>query len=82
MAIRMNSGHTVFSQIMAGLNRSEISRGAEQFPMARESKAMTVHDQFAAMVFAQLTHRESLRGIETCLSARRAVAYAWDSADE
>lgn len=43
--------------------------------MTRESKAMTVHDHFAAIVIAQLTYRQSLRGIETCLSARRAVAY-------
>jgi len=27
------------------------------------------------MVYAHLTYRESLRGIETCLSARPAVAY-------
>jgi hypothetical protein len=71
----MNSGHTVFSQIMAGLNRSEIARADAQFPMPRESRSMTVHDHFSAMVFAQLTHRESLRGIEACLGSRPAVAY-------
>ena len=71
----MNSGQTVFSQIMAGLNRSELARAAAQFPMPRESRAMTVHDHFGAMIFAQLTYRESLRGIETCLTSRPAIAY-------
>ncbi len=43
--------------------------------MPRASRALSVYDHFAAMVFAQLTYRESLRGIETCLSARPALAY-------
>lgn len=60
---------------MAGLNRSELARAAAQYPMARESRAMTVHDHFGAMIFAQLTYRESLRGIETCLTSRPAIAY-------
>jgi len=71
----MNSGPTVFSQILGGLNRAELSRIAQQFPMPRASRTLSIHDHFAAMVFAQLTYRESLRGIETCLSARPAVAY-------
>jgi hypothetical protein len=32
-------------------------------------------EHFAAIVFAQLTYRESLRGIEACLLGRRAAAY-------
>ena len=43
--------------------------------MPRASRSLSAHDHFAAMVFAQLTYRESLRGIETCLRARPAVAY-------
>ena len=43
--------------------------------MPRASRSLSAHDHFAAMVFAQLTYRESLRGIETCLRARSAVAY-------
>jgi hypothetical protein len=43
--------------------------------MPRASRALTVYDHFAAMVFAQLTYRESLRGIEACLGARSARAY-------
>lgn len=36
---------------------------------------MSAYDHFAAMVFAQLTYRESLRGIEACLCARPTIAY-------
>ena len=71
----MKSGPTVFAQILAGLNRVELARIAGDYPMPRASRSLTVHDHFAAMVFAQLTYRESLRGIEACLSARPAIAY-------
>jgi len=36
---------------------------------------MSVYDHFGAMVFAQLTYRESLRAIETCLGSRPGLAY-------
>jgi len=71
----MNPGPTVFAQVLAGLNRMELARAATRFPMPRASRALSVHDHFAAMVFAQLTHRESLRAIEACLGSRPARAY-------
>jgi IS4 transposase len=71
----MNPGPTIFAQILAGLNRMELARAAARFPMPRASRALSVHDHFAAMIFAQLTHRESLRAIEACLGSRPARAY-------
>jgi hypothetical protein len=71
----MNPGPTVFAQVLAGLNRMELARAAAKFPMPRASRSLTVHDHFAAMVFAQLTYREGLRDIEACLKSRPARAY-------
>jgi IS4 transposase len=71
----MNPGPTVFAQILAGLNQMELARAAARFPMPRASRSLSVYDHFAAMVFAQLTHRGSLRDIEACLRARAARAY-------
>lgn len=71
----MNNTPTVFAQIMAGIDPTELARAAARFPMPRASKTLRAYDHFAAMVFAQLTYRESLRGIETCLSNRPSVAY-------
>ena len=65
----------MFSQIMAGLNQMELARAAAHFPMARMSRSLSPYDHFAAMVFAQLTFRESLRGIEACLHTRASAAY-------
>src|ERR1035437_1148798 len=71
----MKNSPTVFAQVMAGLDATELARAAARFPMPRVSKTLRVYDHFAAMVFAQLTYRESLRGIEACLNARPALAY-------
>jgi hypothetical protein len=71
----MNPPPTVFAQILAGLNQMELVRAAHRFPMPRASRSLSVYDHFAAMAFAQLTYRESLRGIEACLGARSARAY-------
>jgi len=57
----MNSGPTVFAQILAGIDPKEVARCAEKFPMPRQSRGPSVFDHFAAMVFAQLTNRRSLR---------------------
>jgi len=71
----MNPPPAVFAQILAGVDPSELKRAAARFPMPRASRSLTVYDHFAAMVFAQLTYRESLRAIEACLGARSARAY-------
>jgi IS4 transposase len=71
----MNNAPTVFAQIMAGLDATEVARAAARFPMPRASKTLRPYDHLAAMIFAQLTYRESLRGIETCLGARPALSY-------
>jgi len=72
---KMNPGPTVFSQIMAGVDHTELARAAARFPMPRASRSLRVYDHFAAMVFAQLTYRTSLRDIEACLRSRPARAY-------
>lgn len=66
----MNLGRTVFAQLLDGIDRTELERCARQFPMPRTTHAFSVYDHFAAMVFAQLTYRQSLRDIEACLTAR------------
>ena len=72
---KMKNAPTVFAQIMAGLDATELSRSTARCPMPRASRSLRVYDHLAAMVFAQLTYRESLRGIETCLSARPSLTY-------
>lgn len=61
----------VFAQIMSSLDPTEFARCAERFPMRRAPRGLSAYDHFLTMVFAHLTHRESLRDLATCLQTRR-----------
>ena len=63
----MNSGRTVFSQLMDHLPSYEFQKCVNRYSGDYRSRSLSCCDQFLAMAFAQLTYRESLRDIETCL---------------
>lgn len=67
----MNSGRTIFSQVMDTLHREQFERCVACYPMPRQSRGFSARDQFLAMAFAQMTFRESLRDIEACLGGCR-----------
>ncbi len=62
----------VFAQIMSPVDPTEFARCAERFPMRRTPRGLSVYDHFLTLVFAHLTHRESLRDLAACLQSRRA----------
>ena len=63
----MNQGRIVFSQLMDFLPLHEFRRCVARYEGDRHLRTFSCLDQFYAMAFAQLTFRESLRDIETCL---------------
>ena len=63
----MNQGRTVFAQLMDSLPRREFNQCVERYQGNRRIRTFSCMDQFLCMAFAQLTGRESLRDIETCL---------------
>ncbi len=63
----MNSGRTVFSQLIDFLPHQEFQRCVARYSGGRYLKNLSCWDQYLAMAFAQLTYRESLRDIEACL---------------
>lgn len=65
----MNSGKTVFSQLMDFLPAYEFRLCVDRYHGNYKVKSFSCWDQFLSMAFAQLTYRESLRDIETCLRA-------------
>ncbi len=65
----MNQGRTVFSQLMGFLPDREFRRCVERYRGDFRLRGFSCWDQYLAMAFAQLTYRESLRDIETCLGA-------------
>jgi hypothetical protein len=71
----MHSGQFVFAQLMEFLPRQEFNRCVRRYHGDRRLRGFTCRDQFLCLAFAQLTFRESLRDIETCLRALEAKLY-------
>ena len=65
----MNAGRTVFSQLMALLPLQAFRKCVQRYRGDCYIKHFSCLDQFLVMAFAQLTFRESLRDIESCLRA-------------
>src|SRR5262252_9375081 len=71
----MNDGRTVFSQLMDHLPTYEFQKCVSRYAGDYRSRSLSCRDQFLAMAFAQLTYRESLRDIETCLRSISSKLY-------
>ena len=71
----MYSGQMVFAQVMDFLPRHEFNACVRRYRGDYRARGFSCRDQFLAMAFAQLTDRESLRDIETCLNAFQPKLY-------
>jgi transposase len=71
----MLSGQLNFAQLMELLPRREFNRIVTQYHGNVRCRGFTCRDQFLCMAFAQLTYRESLRDIETCLRSLQPKLY-------
>ena len=71
----MNSGRTVFAQLMEFLPLREFHQCVDRYRGEFKVKNFTCLDQFLCLAFAQLTFRESLRDIEAGLRCRSSKLY-------
>lgn len=71
----MNTGKTIFKQIMDFLPLYEFRRCVKRYRGNRKVISFSCFDQFLCMAFAQITHRESLRDIEACLRFQKYKLY-------
>jgi len=71
----MNSGKTIFAQLMDFVPSYEFRRCVKRYQGNYKIKSFSCWEQFLTMAFAQLTYRESLRDIEACLRAQPAKLY-------
>jgi hypothetical protein len=65
----VNKGKTVLAQIMSYLPRHSFRKCVNKYQGNYKVHSFSCWEQFLVMAFAQLTYRESLRDIETCLRA-------------
>ena len=71
----MYLGTSVFSQLMDFVPRYEFRQIVKRHKGDRRVRRFTCWEQFLVMAFAQLTYRESLRDIETCLGSLAPALY-------
>jgi len=65
----MNQGRTIFAQLVEHMPHKEFQKCVVRYRGDTNLRGFSCWDQYLAMVFAQLTYRESLRDIEACLGA-------------
>jgi hypothetical protein len=65
----MNTGRTILSQLLDFASRYEFDKCVDKYGGNFRVRSFTCWEQFIVMAFAQLTGRESLRDIESCLGA-------------
>ena len=71
----MFAGQLVFAQLMDVLPRHDFNACVRRYRGDFRARGFTCRDQLMSMVFAQLTFRESLRDIETCLRSVQPKLY-------
>jgi hypothetical protein len=71
----MNLGKTLFAQLMEFVPWTSFARIVTRYGGDSRVRNFSCTEQFRAMAFAQLTYRESLRDIETCLASNQTKLY-------
>ncbi|MCD6580920.1 MAG: IS4 family transposase [Desulfuromusa sp.] len=71
----MNSGQTVFRQLLQFLPRHDFNQRISHYHGDYRAKSFSTFDQFLCLAYAQMAGRESLRDIETCLNSHREKLY-------
>ena len=71
----MYTGRLIFSQLMDFLPMHQFRRCVHKYQGNYRMRSFSCLDQFLCMAFAQLSYRESLRDIESCLWAMKNKLY-------
>jgi len=71
----MNQGRTVFAQLMDELPKHAFDKCVRCYAGNKHVRTLPTYEHFLVLAFAQLTYRESLRDIETCLRALGSKLY-------
>jgi len=71
----MNSGRSLFAQLIDHLSIHEFRKCVARYGGNRRVRRFSCWDQFLCMAFAQFTFRESLRDIVSCLQSVGAARY-------
>jgi hypothetical protein len=65
----MNQGRTIFAQLLELLPKYEFDKCVARYHGNARARKLPAYEHFLVLAFAQLTGRESLRDIQTCLAS-------------
>jgi hypothetical protein len=71
----MNCGRYILSQVLKLVHRQTLDRLVQRYGAESKVRHFGCRQQLICMAFAQLTWREGLRDIATCLNARCLALY-------
>lgn len=71
----MNSGRFILSQVLDLVHRQTLDRIVKRYEPTIPVRNFGFRQQLTCMVFAQMTSRDGLRDIATCLNARNETLY-------
>jgi transposase len=71
----MHAGRIIFSQLIDFLPKKQFDKCVHRYRGNHRIKTFSCFDQYLCMAFAQITYRQSLRDIETCLRAMQPKLY-------
>ncbi len=71
----MHAGKLVFAQLTDLIHPEQFRRCVRRYDGDYKVKTFSCWNQFLCMAFGQLTFRESLRDVETCLRSRQDQLY-------
>jgi len=71
----MNKGKYVFAQLISLVDHNEFNKCVERYQGNHRVRQFSCWHQFLSLSFGQLTHRESLRDLVTCLQAHDSKLY-------
>jgi len=71
----MNSGRYILAQVLDLVHRQTLDRYVQRYNAEAKVRHFGCRQQLICMAFAQLTWREGLRDIETCLNAKPEALY-------
>lgn len=71
----MHAGKTVLAQVLDWIHPQQFQRCVARYAADYKVRHFSCWNQFVCLAFAQLTYRESLRDIESCLRSRGPQLY-------
>jgi hypothetical protein len=71
----MHTGRIVFSQLLDFLPKKQLEKCVRRYRGNYKTRTFSCLDQYLCMAFAQITFRQSLRDVETCLRAMQPKLY-------